>query len=116
MDEPLRKALENELRAAAAARDYPELLHHLSRAHILSQRHTWRHVHVHLLILKAGFAARDVREVVGQTTRMIAAALFSRIWVPIGNTGLANVSAMRPMPIPDDLKAYLEIKRGTSTR
>ena len=108
MKEPLRKALDSELRAAAAARSYPEVLHHLSRAHILSQRHTWRHVHVHWLMLKAGFAARDVREVVGQTSRMIAAALFSRIWVPIGNTGLASVSAVRRMPIPDDLKPHLE--------
>jgi hypothetical protein len=34
--------------------------------------------------------------------------VFSRIWVPIGNTGGARVSALRPMPLPDDLRALLE--------
>ena len=108
MREALRKAFDAELRAASAARDHTELLHHLARAHILSQRYTRSHVYVHWLMFRAGLAARDMREVVGQVTRMIAAALFSRIWVPIGNTGLANVSAVRPMPIPDDLKPLLE--------
>ena len=45
---------------------------------------------------------------IGQITRIVAAALFSRIWVPIGNTGGANVSAMRPMPIPADLRDVLD--------
>jgi hypothetical protein len=50
---------------------------------------------------------RQVRELLGQTTRIAAAALFSRLWVPEGNTGGANVSAIRPMPIPDDLRDLL---------
>jgi hypothetical protein len=37
----------------------------------------------------------------------MAAALFSRIWVPEGNTGGANVSAIQPMPIPADLRDLL---------
>jgi hypothetical protein len=28
--------------------------------------------------------------------------------VPVGNTGRANVSAMKPMPIADDLRLLLE--------
>jgi hypothetical protein len=83
-------------------------MHHLSRAHILGQRHTAAHVHVHWLMFKAGLAARDLREVAGQVTRMIAAGLFSRLWVPVGNTGLASVSALRPMPIPDDLRPLID--------
>jgi hypothetical protein len=38
----------------------------------------------------------------------LAAALFSRLWVPVGNTGGANVSAFRPMPVPEDLQRLLE--------
>jgi hypothetical protein len=48
------------------------------------------------------------REVIGQSTRIVAAAVFSRIWVPIGNTGRANVSAIEPMTVPDDLRSLLE--------
>ena len=51
---------------------------------------------------------RDRREVFGQLKRMVAAAIFSRLWVPPGNTGRANVSAVEPMPIPDDLRRLLE--------
>jgi Protein of unknown function (DUF3703) len=38
---------------------------------------------------------------------MFAALIFSKLWVPLGNTGGANVSALKPMPIPDDLKQVL---------
>jgi hypothetical protein len=48
------------------------------------------------------------REVIGQSTRIVAAAMFSRIWVPIGNTGRVNVSAIEPMDVPDDLRSLLE--------
>lgn len=81
---------------------------HLERAHILSQRHTAQHVFVHWRMLRLGASMGAWREVLGQATRMVAASIFSRIWVPAGNTGRANVSAMKPMPIPDDLRAILE--------
>lgn len=40
---------------------------------------------------------------------MMASILFSRIWVPEGNRGGADVSPVRPMPIPipDDLRRLL---------
>lgn len=81
--------------------------HHLERAHILGQRHTWRHVESHLWMLRVGWAERSVKEIVGQLLRIPAALLFSRIWVPVGNTGGANVSALRPMPVPEDLAVIL---------
>ncbi len=107
MKHRLRNAFDAELAAAAAATEHRVRMHHLSRAHILSQRHTWAHVRVHVLMLRAGAEVQDARQVLGQLTRVIAAALFSRIWVPIGNTGLADVSAVRPMPVPEDLRALL---------
>ena len=78
------------------------------RAHILGQRKTRMHIRAHVAMLKLGWRRRDQREVIGQLSRIVAAALFSRIWIPEGNTGGANVSALKPMPIPDDLKRILE--------
>jgi hypothetical protein len=111
MSDVLREAFENELLAASAAErvaDYDRGFYHLERAHIIGQRFTARHMRVHWLMLKYGLVLRRPQEVLGQLARIVAAALFSRIWVPIGNTGRASVSAMRPMPIPDDLRRLLE--------
>ena len=111
MNGALRAAYDAELEAADAATlggKAEAAFHHLERAYILSQRHTREHVRVHWLMLRLGASAGAWREVLGQSTRIIAAALFSRIWVPIGNTGRANVSALKPMPIPGDLRAVLE--------
>lgn len=82
--------------------------HHYERAHILSQKYTWPHIKSHVGMLQVGFMKKDAREIVGQSLRIVAALIFSRLWVPIGNTGGANVSALKPMPIPDDLKQLLE--------
>jgi Protein of unknown function (DUF3703) len=46
----------------------------------------------------------DLREVFGQVPRMLASILFSRLWVPRGNSGRARVSAFKPMPVPDELR------------
>lgn len=111
MKHALRHAYETELGAADIARlagEVDRAFHHLERAHILSQRHTAEHVHVHWLMLRLGATVGAWREVIGQSTRILAAALFSRIWVPIGNTGRAHVSAIKPMPVPDDLRSLLE--------
>ena len=115
MNEVLRSAYVAELTAAEGARHRGEIeraFSHLARAHILSQHFTRRHVHVHWLMLKLGAEIRDWREVRGQLSRLFAAAIFSRIWVPAGNTGRANVSAMKPMPIPDDLQESLDGHRS----
>ena len=76
----------------------------LERAHVLAQRMTGRHTYVHWLMLVAGMRRRDYREVVGQVPRILASVLFSRLWVPRGNTGRAHVSALKPMPVPEDLR------------
>ncbi len=110
MNDALRAAYLSELEAtdaALAGGDFDAAFRHLERAHILSQRFTLQHVHVHWRMFRLGMAVRDGREIGGQLTRMIAAALFSRIWIPEGNTGRANVSALRPMPVPDDLRVLL---------
>ena len=114
MTTPIRTAFAHEWTSAQQARRAGDLslaFHHLERAHILSQRLTWLHVKTHLGMWHIGWLRRDLRELFGQGTRIFAAALFSRIWVPIGNTGGANVSPLRPMPVPEDLRAILEPER-----
>ena len=83
---------------------------HLERAHILGQKYIWPHVISHWWMLKIGYKHRSFREVFGQTTRIIASILFSRIWVPLGNTGGTNISAFKRMTIPEDLKKILDEK------
>lgn len=94
-------------RLALHCRNYTVCFVHLERAHVLTQRKTAHHVYVHWMMLVAGWQQRDYREVVGQLPRMFAALLFSRIWVPIGNTGRARVSALKPMAVPHDLRHLL---------
>jgi hypothetical protein len=59
-------------------------------------------------MLRIGWLRRDSREVVGQLSRIVAAALLTRIWVPEGNTGGANVNATLPMPIPEELRVVMQ--------
>jgi hypothetical protein len=53
---------------------------------------------------------------VGQIFRLVVAAPGS--WTgryPVGNTGGADVSAFRPMPIPEDLAKFLDDTRAGTT-
>lgn len=111
MRESLKAAYQKELaasRAAQAKGDHQEAFRHLERAHILSQRFAFAHAATHLRMLRLGWQLGDGREVRGQLTRTVAVLIFSRIWVPLGNTGRARVSALAPMPVPDDLARLLE--------
>ena len=101
-------------RAARLAGAHDLAFHHLERARILGQRRTWLHVKSHLGMLRVGWQRRDLPEVVGQVSRIFAAALFSRVWVPAGNTGGANVSPFRPMAVPPDLQSLLDSEGARS--
>ncbi|WP_240623935.1 DUF3703 domain-containing protein [Ahniella affigens] len=106
----LRDAYLAELNAAESdwfAGQHQSSFAHLERAHILSQKHTLAHTYVHWQMLRFGWAKRDWREILGQLLRLPAALTKSRFWVPMGNTGGANVSAIKPMPVPEDLRAIL---------
>lgn len=110
MSDPIRMAFEREWAAARAASRTGALdtaFHHLERAHIVGQRRTLLHVRSHLGMLALGWARRDRREVIGQVGRIVAAALLSRVWVPTGNTGGANVPALASLPLPPDLADLL---------
>lgn len=80
----------------------------LERAHILGQRDTLRHTWSHCWMLRVGWKRRDGREIRGQLLRIAGALVISRLWVPLGNTGGANVSPLQPMPVPEDLRRLLD--------
>ena len=62
------------------------------------------HVRTHAAMFTSALRRRDRHELVGQLFRIIVAAPGSMTGkYPVGNTGGADVSAFRPMPIPDDL-------------
>jgi hypothetical protein len=106
-----KEAFEREIAAATLARsrsDAESEFTHLERAHVLGQRSTRAHTYAHWRMFRYGLEQRDVREVTGQIARMLAALTKSKIWVPVGNTGGANVSPFRPMPVPDDLLRFVD--------
>lgn len=101
------EAYEQEMQQADQALrrgDFGVAFWHLERAHVLAQRMTGRHTLIHCRMLITGLRRGDLREVVGQVPRIVASILFSRLWVPRGNTGRARVSAFAPMPVPADLQ------------
>jgi hypothetical protein len=101
------EAYEQEVQRADEAlqrADFEAAFSHLERAHVLAQRLTGRHTFIHWRMLVAGLRRGDVREVVGQVPRIVASILFSRLWVPRGNSGRSRVSALKAMPVPADLQ------------
>lgn len=107
LDEALQRAFA-EGEAALARGDLQAGFAWLERAHILGQRLPLQHARAHWLMLRAGWRGRDWREVAGQVPRIVAALLFSRLWVPLGNNGRARVSAFQPMPLSEELQRLLE--------
>ena len=107
----IRPYVDAELRAAA--QDPSNGFEHLERAHVLGQASTREHVRVHWRMLTWALSHRDAKEFFGQTVRIIGAATKTFIgFVPSGNTGGANVSAVKPMPVDPELAAIIEKARG----
>ena len=78
------------------------------QAHVLAQSRTIAHVRSHWAFLRWGLRFGDRREMAGQVPRLLAAALFTWLWMPRGNTGGARVGALRIMSISPELRPYLE--------
>jgi Protein of unknown function (DUF3703) len=106
----LRQAYGRELRAGIEFyRDgnLERAFSHFERAHILGQSFTLPHARAHWWMLKVGWMRRDFTEIAGQVVRILGALSFSRIWVPVGNTGGAHVPPFRSMPIPEEFRPLL---------
>jgi hypothetical protein len=89
------------------ANDFQAAYCWIERAHILTQRMPLAHAKSHWLMLNLGWLTKDWREVGGQLPRIVAALLFSRIWVPVGNTGRARISAFSAMSLSVELEELL---------
>ena len=111
----IRPHVQAELDAAAAreARGEPILAFtHLERAHILGQESTVEHVRTHWAMFRWALRQNIAGEAFGQIWRILAAVLKTWLgWLPIGNTGGANVSGFKPMPVPADLQRLIDAAR-----
>lgn len=59
-------------------------------------------------MLRIGFKRKDSREIFGQMIRLLATVPgFIFGWIPKGNPGGANISALKPVPLPPDLEPLL---------
>ena len=94
---------------AALHTGQPERAHALfEEAHVLGQTHTIHHLRSHWAFLRWSLHFGDWRETAGQVPRLFAAALFTWLWVPLGNTGSARIGAFQKRPIPPSLQMYFE--------
>lgn len=81
----------------------------LERAHIIGQAYPYQHTQVHWWMLKFGMKIKSMPEIMGQIPRLLVGGVKSFVGViPIGNTGGANVSPLKPMKIPEDIKQLLD--------
>jgi hypothetical protein len=106
----LRDAFREEMRRARqlyVSGDLDRAFALFERAHVLGQGYVIPHTTTHVWMLRIAWRRRDTFELRGQILRILGAMVISRIWVPIGNTGGANVHPLRPMPIAEDLAAVL---------
>jgi len=79
----------------------------LEAAHIIGQRATRLHVGSHVAMLGLAWRTGNLREMRGQAGRSVAAALFTWLWAPPGNSGRASVWVLATAPVPRDLQAIL---------
>lgn len=111
----IRPSVQRELAAADQAEARGEAavaFHHLERAHVLGQPATVEHVRVHWRMFLWAARQRKPVEAGGQLWRLVGAALLTGIgWLPVGNTGGANVSSLRRMPVPPELQRVIDAAR-----
>lgn len=109
---PIRTAFDREIASADAAEKAGNLqaaFAHMERAHIVGQRYFLIHMIAHLRMLSVATLRHDKREIRGQFLRLFAVVPGYLLgWVPKGNTGGANVSALKPMSIPGDIAPLLQ--------
>lgn len=112
----IRPHVDAELRLAhglMAHQEFAKAYTHLERAHVLGQRSTRDHVRVHWHMLLWAVHQRRYREAQGQLLRIPGAAVLTPFGlVPEGNTGGANISGFRRLPIPAELAGVIAAARA----
>jgi Protein of unknown function (DUF3703) len=114
----IRPFVDAELQTAAVlslqGQSQPAFVH-LERAHVLGQASTVHHVRVDWRMFLWGLQQRNAKECLGQLLRIAGAATKTAFGlVPHGNTGGANVSPFKPMPLPPELEMRIRQARGIS--
>ncbi|QDQ27006.1 DUF3703 domain-containing protein [Chitinimonas arctica] len=97
-----------DAQAFCLAGQYEAAFAQLERAHILGQQALLLHWRVHLAMLRVALAQSNRTEGLGQLWRLFLTPfghLVNRL--PVGNTGRANISAFKPMPIPEELRRIM---------
>lgn len=103
----VKAELANAKRAGSGGDAQQEFVH-LERAHVIGQESTYWHVKVHVLMLGWALRNRSAGEAFGQGFRILGAATKTAFGlVPQGNTGGANVSPFKKMPIEPELNALI---------
>lgn len=107
----IARFVEAELLLAVQARKSGNLtaeFGHLENAHVIGQESTYWHVKVHVLMLLWAVRNFQIKEFFGQTFRIIGAASKTALGlVPQGNTGGANISPFKVLPIKPEHKAII---------
>ena len=110
--ESIRREIQSRRTASRQARrsgNRADAWLNLEEAHILSQPWPGAHTRVHLDMLVLAVRSRAAHETMGQLFRIAVAGVGSAAGrYPAGNTGRANVSAFRPMPMPAHLGEILD--------
>ena len=89
--------------------DFETQFKYLEDAHVLGQQLTYFHTLVHWRMFVFGWRQRSIKEMLGQTVRLIGALTKTAIGLlPAGNTGGSNVSAFKSMPISKENQAILD--------
>lgn len=104
--------IEVELASAKRANsvgDFQQEFSYLERAHVIGQESTYWHVKVHVLMLMWAIRNSSIRETFCQVFRIVGAATKTAFGlVPSGNTGGADVSPFKKMPIDPELEALIQ--------
>ncbi len=80
----------------------------LQAAHVAGQLQFMVHWQVHAVMLAHAWQQRDGREIRGQLLRLAGVPFAHALQrVPVGNTGGADVSAIKPMQIPPEIAAHI---------
>ena len=112
----IRPYVEEELALARNEQNYgnkAEAFAHLENAHVLGQASTRLHVKVHVQMLLWAVKQGNIGEFFGQLLRIVGAATKTVFGlVPHGNTGGANVSPFKAMPIKPDLNTIIKKARS----
>jgi hypothetical protein len=114
MNDQLKAAFHNELRNGKNLYRrgfFADAFKSFERSHILGQEYVVPHTLSHIWMLRIGIKTRNLKEIIGQLSRLPLGVIGSAIGiVPLGNTGGSNVNALKKMPIPKDLEDILNIK------